>query len=309
MSYQAAADLLQLANQLFKDKILFLGRTTEATFTVIKTTNDDVNIPIFDNKTIPLKETYCHQIYFGNAESIIINDATLHPVTENLAITKKLHIRSYIDVPIHYKNGEVFGTICAIDSKPSTFTENDIEILERFSKLFSYVIELEKKVKYDVLTELYNRRFLYDNFDFITTEGTLMLLDMDGFKSVNDTFGHDVGDLVLKEVANILRKLEIPFPIRLGGDEFVLLFPNVIDTENVERMATTVLKYLSNWSNFEYPVKVSASLGISRFFEESNDLSTILKKADAAMYLAKVKGKNRYEFYKQCSLDKETSKQ
>ncbi|WP_078427364.1 sensor domain-containing diguanylate cyclase [Alkalihalobacterium alkalinitrilicum] len=299
MTHKAAKDLLELVNSVIEGKMLFLGRTTNDTFSIIKTLDNNTGINLFEGQTLKLTESYCQQIFLGNREPLIINDARNHPFTSMLSITNDLNIQSYIGVPIFYKDGEMFGTLCALDCNTSTYTQKDVETLVKFSNIFTYVIELEKQMKIDSLTNLYNRSYLHDNFEFIADHGTLMLLDLDGFKQVNDNFGHDVGDLVLIEISNRIKQMisSRDLAVRLGGDEFVLLFPNQSNLHLIENLGENLVKQLSEWQNFEYPIQVSASIGIVQFPQDGNELRTLMKKADTAMYKAKVNGKSTYCHY------------
>ncbi|OLO39357.1 hypothetical protein BTR23_09970 [Alkalihalophilus pseudofirmus] len=85
--------------------------------------------------------------------------------------------------------------------------------------------------------------------------------------------------------------------VRLGGDEFVLLLPNQITLHLIENLGYNLAKQLSDWQRFEYPIQVSASIGIVQFPQDGNELRTHMKKADTAMYKAKVNGKSTYCHY------------
>jgi diguanylate cyclase len=229
----------------------------------------------------------------------LINDTSLNDFTRDLPVTYEANIGSYLGVPIFYKNGDMFGTLCVIDSKAANFTDKDIEVLQKFSNLFSSVVELEKKVQYDSLTELFSRNYLYDHFNSLADKGTLMLIDLDGFKEVNDVHGHSVGDKVLKEVGKRIKDFldGNGFGVRLGGDEFVILFPNLQDHTQIEYKANCILSILSDWKKFSYDIDISASIGVVKCpCDGVNDLGNHLKKADRAMYCAKEKGKNRFQF-------------
>ncbi|WNF37383.1 sensor domain-containing diguanylate cyclase [Bacillaceae bacterium IKA-2] len=235
----------------------------------------------------------------GGREPLLINDTSLNGFTRDLPLTYEANIHSYLGVPISYKNGDMFGTLCAIDSKIAKFTEKDIEVFQKFSNLFSYVIELEKKVQYDCLTDLFSRTYLYDNFNFIADKGTLMLIDLDRFKEVNDVYGHDVGDKVLREVGKRIKDFldGNSLGARLGGDEFVILFPNLQDHTQIEDKANCILSILSDWKEFSYDIGISASIGVVKFpCDGVNDIGEHLKKADIALYQAKEKGKNCFHF-------------
>ncbi len=191
-----------------------------------------------------------------------------------------------------------------MDSKPSTYSPEAVKALENLSQLFAYVLDLEAKATKDQLTGLYNRHFLYQLFDEKitldkTAKGTLMFLDLDGFKAVNDKYGHELGDIVLKEVAHRIRDClpENGLGVRLGGDEFVLLIPELTDKNKIAQHAQKVLNVMSSWKIYEHQLALSTSIGITLYPEDDSSIRTLLKYADAAMYRAKEHGKNRYMFF------------
>lgn len=192
----------------------------------------------------------------------------------------------------------MFGALCVMDSIKGDFKEEDVKILEKFSALFTSVIELEKQVTFDSLTGLYTRNYLYENFDNLINKGTLMLLDLDGFKQVNDNHGHDVGDIVLKKVAERITEnlSEDGIGVRIGGDEFVIYFPNLLEITSIKDKGKSIKNALSDWDSLPYNVNISASIGIVKFYSNELNLSTLLKVADTAMYHAKNKGKNSCHF-------------
>ena len=160
---------------------------------------------------------------------------------------------------------------------------------------------------YDGLTGLPNRR------SFITEVGraversirsrspfAVFFIDLDRFKNINDSLGHAAGDTLLKVVAsrltNLLRKTDMV--ARLGGDEFVVLLENCVDAVMLANIATRALSAIHDPVCIENcSFQVSGSIGISIYPDDCNDAATMLKHADAAMYLAKSKGKNNYQFY------------
>ncbi|WP_416149981.1 diguanylate cyclase domain-containing protein [Salipaludibacillus sp. HK11] len=296
--FTAGNDLLELMNLILKSKFMFIAKTTESSFSLINTLDNGLDLQFSEGKSMDINESYCQQIFFGKQEPLIINDTTNHPFTCLLPLTKDLNIHAYIGVPIFYQNGEMYGTLCALDNKVRNFNQKDINELEKFANLYSYVLELERKVKMDSLTELYSRSYLFDCFEDIDEEGTLVLLDLDGFKKVNDKYGHQVGDNLLKEVAlKIKRNLETDdVAFRLGGDEFVLIYPHLTNNKKIEGKVTDLLKSLANWDNFNNEVSISASIGVTNYSYSQSDLSSLLREADIAMYQAKKLGKNRFCF-------------
>ena len=129
----------------------------------------------------------------------------------------------------------------------------------------------------------------------------VLFLDLDGFKSVNDNYGHRAGDWLLQRVAQrlsgCLRSSDVV--ARLGGDEFIALLPGIPSTADLSRVANKILATLSQSYPFEGKLlSISTSIGMSLYPNDSQDQEELVKQADAAMYLAKKLGKNRAEFFR-----------
>ncbi len=156
---------------------------------------------------------------------------------------------------------------------------------------------MERAAK-DYLTGLMNRQGLYEWYEGFSEEGPLqfMFMDLDNFKSVNDTYGHNVGDNLLKAVAKILKRYqEDAICARLAGDEFVLVVCKECTREAMEHIAEEIIGRIRNKEGFEYiATDVSASIGILLDESRGESLNDILFKIDTAMYQAKAKGKSRY---------------
>jgi diguanylate cyclase (GGDEF)-like protein/PAS domain S-box-containing protein len=176
------------------------------------------------------------------------------------------------------------------------------EITER-KRMDAYILEL---AYHDPLTGLLNRRAFQEEMDRALSrirrtgqQMAVLFLDLDGFKGINDRYGHDVGDAVLVGAADRLRRavrLEDPIS-RLGGDEFILL-AEVDDEEGALKVATRLLALFSDpYQVDNMAVTVSPSIGISLFPVDGEDSETLVRLADKAMYTAKLEGKNRYCFY------------
>jgi diguanylate cyclase (GGDEF)-like protein len=127
-----------------------------------------------------------------------------------------------------------------------------------------------------------------------------VLIDLDGFKGINDTLGHDVGDELLVEIARRLQTLvrEVDFVARLGGDEFVILQPGVRGTVETEVLAEKLLQYLAEPVQVGgQQVRVSASIGITMYPSDGHDGDALFKHADIALYCAKAAGRGTYRFF------------
>jgi diguanylate cyclase (GGDEF)-like protein len=128
-----------------------------------------------------------------------------------------------------------------------------------------------------------------------------LFLDLDGFKQINDAYGHDAGDRLLVEAARRLRNTlrSSDSVARLGGDEFFVVLEDVNDKSPVERVAQKLLATIQEPYNLGVGEKVSVttSIGISLFPDDAGDAATLVKHADTAMYSAKQAGKNAYRFF------------
>lgn len=160
---------------------------------------------------------------------------------------------------------------------------------------------IEKLSKKDKLTNLYNRAKLdillekeLQTFERYETNSSIIMLDIDYFKSINDNYGHLIGDKVLVQIASILRSNTriTDFVGRWGGEEFLIICPNS-DIENTEKVATK-LKDVLEFSDFGMKKNVTASFGISSY-KENDTVDTLLQRADNALYNAKENGRNTVE--------------
>ncbi|BFM50972.1 EAL domain-containing protein [Marinomonas sp. THO17] len=168
-------------------------------------------------------------------------------------------------------------------------------------------IELQDMAYRDPLTSLPNRRHLHDNLPNILYKNQLrsrisafIYFDLDNFKRINDTVGHDIGDQVLVIIANRLNTLRgiSDQVVRLGGDEFGILLGDVQSQKAVSEFADKILRTVRSPIKFNHrEFTLSTSLGVAMIPEHGYDLVTIMQNADMALYHAKQQGKNQYAFY------------
>ncbi len=207
------------------------------------------------------------------------------------------------------KNGDIYAEWLTINT-----IYHDYGPVYRRVALFSDITEKKKseeliwqQANYDALTGLPNRRMVHDRLDLEIRKShreekplALMFIDLDRFKEVNDTLGHEIGDELLKDVAQRMAACvrESDTVGRLGGDEFTVIMGELEDVASVERVATQILESLS--SPFQLgndKAYISASIGITLYPDDAMDISTLLKNADQAMYAAKHEGRNRFHYY------------
>lgn len=171
--------------------------------------------------------------------------------------------------------------------------------------------DAEEKVRHaahhDALTGLPNRAMLFEYAERLlphhkraSRRAAVLFLDLDRFKSINDTHGHEAGDKVLKEVAvRLVRTLRMEdIVIRLGGDEFLIFLQDLTHTYDAAEVASHIIGKINEpYYAGDLTLSVSASVGISVFPGDGQDIDTLISHADAAMYQAKQAGRNNFQFY------------
>ncbi|ABZ77642.1 diguanylate cyclase/phosphodiesterase with PAS/PAC sensor(s) [Shewanella halifaxensis HAW-EB4] len=225
----------------------------------------------------------------------------------NLAVEE--HGRWEGEVWLRRKNGEEFVVWLTLNA---LFDAKD-QVLHRVA-LFSDITEKKqaeqiiwKQANYDPLTGLPNRRMLLDYLsaeilksDCREQHFAIMFIDLDYFKEVNDTLGHDMGDMLLSEAAKRLKACirDTDVVARLGGDEFTVVLPNITDIKGVDNVAKHILARIAEPFNLgEETAYISASIGITLYPDDASTIEGLLKHADQAMYAAKDEGRNRFHYF------------
>ena len=167
--------------------------------------------------------------------------------------------------------------------------------------------QIRKMAYFDLLTGLASRSYLMQHLDDAVKSSkrrddrfSLMFIDLDGFKDINDSLGHDVGDQLLSTIARRIKSAlrETDFVARLGGDEFCVLVPDTPDNDAAARIASTCLDAIATPLELaNRNIVPKASIGIANFPDDADSVHDLLKAADSAMYAAKTSGKHRYTFY------------
>ncbi|MBN2865186.1 MAG: EAL domain-containing protein [Thiotrichales bacterium] len=184
---------------------------------------------------------------------------------------------------------------------------NYIAVLSDITTLKKHEQQLHKAAYLDPLTQLPNRRLLDDRIKLalhqasrLKTHVAIVFLDLDGFKPVNDNYGHEIGDRLLIEIARRLEHVvrEGDTVSRVGGDEFVLVLNQIESFTHCEAIVQRVLVDTSQFVQLDgIKAQVTVSAGITLYPDDNCDADTLLRHADQSMYLAKNDGKNRYHFF------------
>ncbi|MEH6529440.1 MAG: EAL domain-containing protein [Porticoccus sp.] len=246
---------------------------------------------------------------------VLVEDIETDPKWEKIKHAALPHgLRSCWSQPIKNSSGDVLGAFGMYYNHPALPNDEESNDLTSAARLAGIVMERDQAQKrirtlafIDELTGLPNRARFYQHLEeCIKTSGRhnrrfgLLYVDLDDFKGVNDSLGHDAGDLLLKIIARRLESTcrEIDFVARLSGDEFCILIEE-IDDDYAANVAQRCLEAISQ------PIELSArkltpacSIGIAHYPDDGEDLSTLIKTADTSLYAAKERGKNQYAFYK-----------
>ncbi|WP_397380250.1 EAL domain-containing protein [Pseudomonas sp.] len=207
------------------------------------------------------------------------------------------------------KNGEIYPewlTISAVRDSDQEIT-HFVGVFADISSLKNAQASLDHQAHHDPLTGLPNRTLfearLHTAIDATQSEhraGAVLFIDLDRFKHINDSLGHPVGDQLLKSIAErLLTHLRaIDTLARLGGDEFIILLPGRHHASEAEQLANQLLECFSHpFKVDQQELFISASIGICRYPDDGEDVATLVKNADAAMYRSKARGRNRVEHY------------
>ncbi|HCI52455.1 MAG TPA: hypothetical protein DE312_03910 [Gallionella sp.] len=229
-------------------------------------------------------------------------------------IAKGERIESFETVRSH-KTGKLVNISATLS--PIYGDSENVTGISTIARDISERISTEARIGYlathDSLTGLPNRDLLYDRLSQAISTGRRMretsaifFLDLDGFKAINDTFGHEAGDKTLKEAARRMLSCirETDTLARLGGDEFAIILNAIRTVADVKSVANKILKWIADDINLDGDkyARIGVSIGIALYPADGNEIDSLLKAADSAMYKSKTSGKNRYTFYSDLEL-------
>ncbi len=256
-----------------------------------------------DQQETPRAISFCtHTIQ--QREPLIVEDAHLDPrFAASPMVVGPPHIRSYAGIPLRTPEGYNVGSLCAMDTRARRFSPADIAILSNFANIVCDELELRLIAQVDHLTGALTRRGFVEQAEREMARSrryerpsTLVMLDVDHFKMVNDTYGHTTGDQVLHQLAKLAEATLRPIDVfgRLGGEEFGILLPETGADEALivaERLRESIAGYAMQLSNGA-TLTVTASFGVAVLAPNMTSVATWIEQADAALYAAKAGGRN-----------------
>ncbi|TPW26542.1 putative bifunctional diguanylate cyclase/phosphodiesterase [Pararhizobium mangrovi] len=259
------------------------------------------------NGDLPRPETFCQTTIQSDAV-VIAEDARTDARFKDLPrVSGDAGIRFYAGAPLITPEGHRLGALCLLDTEPRVLNDRQLADLKRLAGLameHMNLVRAREEARYDALTGLLTRRSLIERMDAaIAAErrSAALLIDLDGFKDVNDSLGHAYGDLVLQTVVERLGrfKAEGRTVARLGGDEFVLFLDGAVDLFEAAGLADRILRALAEPIVINgHLVHVGGSIGLVVRTNEANALD-LLGNADLAMYQAKLGGRGCYRMFEQ----------
>ena len=278
-------------------------------------TSEAISITDADKKIIDVNSAFESITGYTKQETVNQSHSLLKSGTMSPAFYEKMHetLRKkgvwQGEITNRKKSGELFPawlTISTIKDLNGVIT-NYVGVFSDISRLKEQQSRVEYLAGHDDLTGLPNRTTLMSVLEHSLRQAArrdgvlaLLFLDLDGFKYINDTFGHTVGDGLLVEFAQRIRNTlrNEDFVCRIGGDEFIVLIDDDTSVEHIRHVTHKVLNLFSepfriDWHEF----RLTASIGVSIFPDDASDVDTIIRHADIAMYQAKEDGKNTYKIY------------
>ncbi|HYQ40016.1 MAG TPA: EAL domain-containing protein [Pseudomonas sp.] len=283
--------------------------------TVFENTAEGVMITGLDQRIVAINRAFSAITGYSESEALGQTPQLLASAQQGQELDEE--IRASLASDSHWqgeiwsrrKNGERYPALMTISAVRNGGNQisHHVAVFADITRLKQAQARLDYQAHHDPLTGLPNRLLFEDRLRQALDEalaeqrhGAVLFLDLDRFKHINDSLGHPVGDLLLQGIAKRLREQlrEVDTVARLGGDEFIVLMPRVQQTSDIERVASKLMgAFATPFNAGGHEFFMSSSMGISLFPEHGEDVATLVKNADAAMYQAKARGRNRLEFY------------
>jgi diguanylate cyclase (GGDEF)-like protein len=259
----------------------------------------------------PRTASFCAHAILRPDEVMVVEDANLDPrFADNPLVRGDPSIRFYAGAAIRAENGQALGTLCVIDRKPRQIGAAGRKFLSNLASNVGSMLELHRKNLVlatmsgrDPLTGLANRRIFDTELAAACSDASdgvpfgLLMLDLDDFKEINDTFGHAVGDGLLREVGQRLNQVVRAGDLvaRLGGDEFAIIARGSIDIDGLRQLAQRLMAaFLADMPHHPQTVPIRASIGLALAPVHGTEPRILSRAADLALYRAKRAGRRMF---------------
>lgn len=274
--------ITRLAKRIFGVPVAMINLIDEHSLVALSANGSTVNLP-------PRSHSFCGHTLSHNAPLVVPDTHNDARFGDNPQVRGSLGVRFYVGIPLHLPDGAIAGTLCLMDSVPRDFRDQDIAALKDLAALAEDEFAAACAATTDDLTGLFNRRGFTQFAAFALSSArrraeplTLAWMDLEHFRKLNERYGHAVGDIALKAMAELMRASfrEADLLVRYGNDEFAVLFA---DTD--EQGAWIAMQYL-NEQVAEYnqrglhPWSLTFSWGVCEFEHQQDDLQGWLQAAD-----------------------------
>jgi diguanylate cyclase (GGDEF)-like protein/PAS domain S-box-containing protein len=288
-----------------------LERESQKNEMLLRTASDGVHILGRDGRLTLMSDSFCRMLGYTRREMQGMHISQWDGQWSDVDLREKVANMPLQTLTFETRHRRKDGSEIDVEVVARTVTLDGETLLYCSSRDITERKLTEKSIirhaNYDSLTKLPNRSLFRDRLEQEVKKShrsgwpmALMLLDLDRFKEVNDTLGHDKGDMLLVEAARRISECirETDTVARLGGDEFTVILSELDDTKDVDLVVRKIIKRLA--APFQLgpdQVFVSASVGITLYPHDTTDIEALLKNADQAMYQAKNQGRNRFCFF------------
>ncbi|NIK78604.1 diguanylate cyclase (GGDEF)-like protein [Paenibacillus castaneae] len=291
----AAEHIIDTLKHFLKVNTLFIATNDGFANRIIRAFNRHEQL-IQNQAHTPMPLSFC-SLVFSQSDSVLIIPNTLEDArTAALPIAEQLGVCSFVGAAVRTSDNQTCAAICMLDREPIHLDERQIAFIESLSSFLGYIIELENASVTDSLTGLFNRRYLSHIYNHESDKQfSVMFIDIDDFKDVNDSFGHDFGDLLLLEISARLRQSvrKTDILVRYGGDEFLICFQHLVDNHDITVVADKIKASIKQPFTINGQlIHISASIGISATPGKGSNLKKLISDADQAMYGIKQNEKN-----------------
>ena len=264
----------------------------------------------FEPKQVRRADAFSPHAILRPDEVMVIEDATQDPrFADNILVRNAPHIRFYAGAPIRAPNGQPLGTVSIADVTPRRMDAAARRFLANMAMHTTLLLELHRKTvlledaaTLDPLTGLFNRHRFESALNAATEDAlagrpcALLCLDLDHFKQINDTYGHDVGDDLLREVGRRLTRLARANDVvaRVGGDEFAILMTGPVDINSAVALAARIVQaFAKPYAVGRFSAAIQTSIGVALCPIHGIGPAGLRRAADQAMYAAKQSGGGR----------------
>lgn len=305
---QTMEEILTLLPVLIPLNTFFIATNDQKINYVIKVHNrDQAKTLMIEGTEANYQEALCRLVVeHGTEEPLVIDNLRDDALTQDHPATEQLNGGCYIGVPLHIDDHQVFGTLCALDNRPYTFTPEDITLIKTFGNLLSQVVTLEERTIRDPLTGLYNRSFVQAFFTNIVQNESriaILFIELNRFKRINEVFGHLKGDQVIQLMAGRLEAGAEADDLvaRFTGDRFIVMVresKNRLLRKEVPRLGNRLLKSIRvPFKLDQQEMQISANIGVTYYPDDGDSIDNLLKNAESSLDLAKEQGGNSISYY------------